>query len=89
MLRSEELGVQLKHHGLSEVTDELERASRNISYSLVVAALIVGGSIMLLADRAGAQDAPEGLLFWIGLAAFVFAGVLGVVRLLFGKRMGS
>lgn len=87
MLRSEELGVQLKHHGLSEVTDELERASRNISYSLVVAALIVGGSIMLLADRAGSQDAPEGLLFWIGLAAFVFAGILGVVRLLFGKRL--
>lgn len=93
MMRNEELGVQLKHHGLSEVTDEIERASRNISYSLVVAALVVGGSIMLLADRAaasrGATDAPEGLLFWIGLAAFVFAGILGVVRLLFGKRLGS
>ncbi len=88
MMRNEELGVQLKHHGLTEVTDELERASRNISYSLVVAALIVGGSIMLLADRAGSQDAPEGLLFWIGLSAFVFAGILGVVRLLFGKRLG-
>lgn len=93
MVRNEELGVQLKHHGLSEVTDELERASRNISYSLVVAALVVGGSIMLLADRAaasrGATDAPEGLLFWIGLAAFVFAGLLGVIRLLFGKRLSS
>lgn len=91
MVRNEELGVQLKHHGLSEVTDELERASRNISYSLVVAALVVGGSIMLLADRAaaarGATNAPEGLLFWIGLAAFVFAGLLGVIRLLFGKRL--
>lgn len=91
MVRNEELGVQLKHHGLSEVTDELERASRNISYSLVVAALVVGGSIMLLADRAaasrGATDAPEGLLFWVGLAAFVFAGLLGVIRLLTGKRL--
>ncbi len=91
MIRNDELGVQLKHHGLSEVTDELERASRNISYSLVVAALVVGGSIMLLADRAaaarGTTDAPEGLLFWIGLAALVFAGMLGVIRLLFGKRL--
>jgi|GEM_PF-72002 len=91
MMRNEELGVQLKHHGLTELTDEIERASRNISYSLVVAALVVGGSIMLLADRAaaarGTTDAPEGLLFWIGLAAFVFAGVLGVVRLLSGKRL--
>ncbi|MFI4916808.1 MAG: ABC1 kinase family protein [Phycisphaerales bacterium JB060] len=91
MVRNEELGVQLKHHGLSEVTDEIERASRNIGYSLIVAALVVGGSIMLLADRAaasrGATDAPEGLLFWIGLAAFVFAGLLGVIRLLFGKRL--
>jgi ubiquinone biosynthesis protein len=91
MLRNEELGVQLRHHGLGEMTDEIERASRNISYALIVSALIVGGSIMLLADRAaaarGATDAPEGLLFWVGLAAFVFAGILGVVRLLFGKRL--
>lgn len=91
MMRNEELGVQLKHHGLEEVTNELERASRNISYSLVVAALIVGGSIMLLADRAAAGrdavDAPEGLLFWVGLAAFVFAGVLGIFRLLTSKRL--
>ncbi|MEQ8844596.1 MAG: AarF/UbiB family protein [Phycisphaerales bacterium] len=93
MLRSEELGVQLKHHGLGQVTDELERASRNISYALVIASLLVGGSIMMLADRAaasrGAADAPEGLLFWAGIVAIAFAGVLGIIRLLTGKRLGN
>lgn len=91
MLRSEELGVQLKHHGLEQVTDELERASRNISYALVISALLVGGSIMMLADRAaasrGAADAPEGLLFWAGVVAIAFAGALAIIRLLTGKRI--
>lgn len=91
MMRNEELGVQLKHHGLEQVTDELERASRNISYALVISALLVGGAIMMLADRAaasrGAAGAPEGLLFWAGVAAIAFAGALAIIRLLTGKRI--
>lgn len=92
MLRNEELGVQLKHHGLQEVTNELERASRNISYALVIAALLVGGAILMLAERVstrGAADGPtDGFLFWAGVGAIVFAGALGVVRILTGKRVG-
>lgn len=92
MLRSEELGVQLKHHGLQEVTNELERASRNISYALVIAALLVGGAILMLAERVstrGAAEGPtDGFLFWAGVVAIVFAGALGVVRILTGKRLG-
>lgn len=92
MLRSEELGVQLKHHGLQEVTNELERASRNISYALVIAALLVGGAILMLAERVStrgsAEAATDGFLFWAGLVAIVFAGALGVVRILTGKRVG-
>ena len=93
MLRSKELGLQLRLQGLKEVTDEVERASRNISYALVIAALFVGGSILMLADRAaaarGAVEAQEGLLFWAGLVAIGFGGVLGIIRLLTGKRLGS
>lgn len=93
MLRNEELGIQLRLQGLKEVTDEVERASRNISYALIIAALLVGGSIMMLADRAaasrGAVDAPEGLLFWAGFVAIGFGGVLGIIRLVTGKRLGT
>ncbi|GIW74553.1 MAG: putative protein kinase UbiB [Phycisphaerales bacterium] len=91
MVRSEELGVQLRLRGLEQVTDELERASRNISYALVIAALLVGGSILMLADRAAtrhdATSPTEGLLFWSGIVAIVFAGVLGIVRLMTGRRL--
>ena len=91
MLRNEELGVQLRVRGLEKVTDELERASRNISYALVIASLLVGGSILMLADRVaarqGGDSAIEGLLFWAGIVAIVFAGGLGIIRLLTGKRL--
>ena len=65
MLQHEQVSVQLKHQGLDKVTDELERASRNISLALVVSSLIVGGAILFLADRA--SGSPNGLLFFAGI----------------------
>jgi ubiquinone biosynthesis protein len=60
MLRNEQLIVRLRHQGLDRVTDEIERASRNISLALVIAALLVGGTILLLAQAVGGD--PYGLL---------------------------
>lgn len=53
LIRHEQLIVRLKHQGLEKITDELERASRNISLALVIAALLVGGTILLLAQAVG------------------------------------
>ncbi len=74
MLRHEQLSVQLKHQGLNTVTDELERASRNISLALVISSLIVGGAILFLADRAASPE--SGVLFIAGIIAIVMAGAL-------------
>ncbi|MEM7755521.1 MAG: AarF/UbiB family protein [Planctomycetota bacterium] len=71
MLQHEQISVQLKHQGLDKVTDELERASRNISLALVISSLIVGGAILFLADRAAA--ASNGVLFIAGIVSIVVA----------------
>jgi ubiquinone biosynthesis protein len=75
MIQHEQFGVQLKHQGLDEVTDELERASKNISLALMIASLIVGGSILFLADRAAGGD-RLGFLFVAGIVSIIAAGVL-------------
>ncbi|MEO1007487.1 MAG: AarF/UbiB family protein [Planctomycetota bacterium] len=80
-VRSGDLEVQLRHNGLDNVTHEIERASRNISYALVISALVVGGAILMLADRAGSGP-QAGLLFWAAIGCFVLAVGLGIVRAL-------
>lgn len=76
MLQQEQLAVQLKHQGLEQVTEELERASKNISYALNIAALLLCGSILFLANSAA--DAKFGILFYGGVIAIVLAvGVAG------------
>lgn len=91
MLRSEEMTIRLSHHGLDDITRELERASRNISYALVISALLVGGAILMLADRAAASNAAQdhagGLLFWAGVGAIALAGVLAVLRVTLRTRL--
>jgi len=76
MLQHEQVSVQLKHQGLDKVTDELERASRNISLALVVSSLIVGGSILFLADRA--SPGVNGPLFFAGILSVGLAGGLAL-----------
>jgi ubiquinone biosynthesis protein len=84
MIRRGRVSINLQHQGLDRLTDEVERASRNISYALVMSSLIVGGSILFLADTA--QPGPRGVLFYAGLAAVVMAGLFGVARVAFTRR---
>lgn len=72
MIRHEQLSVQLKHQGLDQLTNELERASRNISMALIVSALLVCGAILFLADTASGSS--PGFLFAGGIIALISAG---------------
>ncbi|MEQ8769526.1 MAG: AarF/UbiB family protein [Phycisphaerales bacterium] len=85
LLRDERITVNLAHQGIGELTHEIEQASRNISYALVLASLIVGGAIMMLADTAGGGG--RGLLFYLGVGAIVLAAVAGVARVLFRQNI--
>jgi len=74
-LRLNKIAVNLEHHGLPRLTDTIEHASRNISFSLVVAAMLVGSSILVLADR-GQLESSIGSLGLIGFSVACFLIVM-------------
>jgi ubiquinone biosynthesis protein len=78
-VRQNQLSVPLEHRGLERLNDELERASMNVSWSLVISSLIVGAAILVLADHMNRQTSA---LTWIALAGLVVGGVFGVWRLI-------
>ncbi|MEO6054718.1 MAG: AarF/UbiB family protein [Chthoniobacterales bacterium] len=75
---------QLTHLGLSQLTNEVERASMNISSALVIASLILGSAILILADN---LDRTPSALTTIAIIGFIVAVVAGLLRLLVSKRV--
>jgi len=73
-LRRGELIVPLEHRNLENLVSEIDRSSNRLSFALIIAALIVGSSLLIRAD-VGARIFNVPL---IGLLGFLFAGVLGV-----------
>jgi len=80
LLRKEHFDINLHHQGLDKVVKELERASRNISYALVVSALLVAAAIMFLADSMMGEGMQ--LLSIGGIACLAIASLLAFWRLL-------
>jgi len=81
-LKRNELSLNLEHKGLERLTDEIERASMNISWSLVLASFIVGAALLVLADS---LDRTTGPLAWVAGTLFGVALVLAVGRLLWTR----
>jgi ubiquinone biosynthesis protein len=65
--------VDFVHKGYEPMIDELDRSSNRVSFSVVIAALIIGSSLIVLSGR--------GPLLWdfpiFGILGFLLAGVLG------------
>jgi len=85
-VRHNDLSLNLQHKGLEKMTTEIERASLNVAWAVVVAAIIVGSSVLLLAD---AIDRDTSLLTWVALTAFVGGLGLGLGRLVWSKWIGT
>ena len=81
-LRRNKLAFNLEHRGLDRLTREMEHASRNISVSVVVAALLVGSAILVLAGR----GPGSGSMATIGMVGFVGAAMMVVVIVLSNWR---
>ncbi len=77
-VRRNKFSMQLDHKGLDKVTDEIERASMNISWSLGVSAVIVGSSVLVLADSV---DRATSALTIIASIGFSIAIVIALGRL--------
>lgn len=77
------LAINLEHKGLSRLTQTIEHASRNISFALIIAAMLVGSAILVLADR----NSSVGVLTALGVAGFLAAAVLVVLIVITNRRL--
>jgi ubiquinone biosynthesis protein len=80
-LRANRFSINLEHRRLDRLTETVEHASRNVAHSLIIAALLIGSSILILAS----QDDAGGLLMNMGIAGFVLAFMLVVGQFLVNR----
>ncbi len=71
--------LTIRHENLDRLTSEMDRSSNRLAMSIVIAAIIVGSSVVVSTD-------PEVKIFRIPLQAFgvvgyLFAGIMGVALL--------
>ncbi len=81
-LRRSKFAFNLEHRGLGRLTHVIEHASRNISFALIIAAMLVGSSILVLAARNPGLAA----LTAIGIAGFVASGILVVLMIISNRK---
>jgi ubiquinone biosynthesis protein len=81
-LRKNRLAVNLEHRGLDRVTRTIEHASRNISFALIISAMLVGSSILVLASRGSGVAAYS----TVGIAGFVSSAVLTALMIISNRR---
>jgi ubiquinone biosynthesis protein len=73
-VRRGELSVNFQHRGLDKLIRELDRSSNRLSFSLIIAAIIIASSFIIMINRGP-------MLFGLsafGLVGYLFAGVLGL-----------
>ncbi len=68
------LKIEFEHQGLSKFIAEMDKSSNRVSFSLVISALIIGSSLIIMANKG-----PHVYGFPVlGILGFVFAGLLGL-----------
>jgi hypothetical protein len=79
LFRRQDFAFSLRHEGLDRLSTTAGRASRTIAYGLLVAAIIMGSAVLILAERG---DDKFGLLSALGFVRiFSTAFVVGVLGL--------
>ncbi len=66
--------VSIHHEGLNRFILEMDRSSNRLSFSLIIAALVIGSSLIMRLDTG---PTLIGLPVF-GLAGYVIAGILGL-----------
>jgi ubiquinone biosynthesis protein len=83
-LRSGRMRLEFEHRGVKSLGEALDRVSNRISFAIVLAALIVGSSLIVLSDIPPRwHNIPV-----IGLIGFLVAGLMGFWLLLSIIRHG-
>ncbi|HEX2965204.1 MAG TPA: AarF/ABC1/UbiB kinase family protein [Syntrophorhabdaceae bacterium] len=84
MILNGKLAIRFEHKGLNNLIDELDRSSNRISFALVIAALIVGSSLIF---QTGIGPTLFGYPI-VGLVGFLLASILGIWLLIAIMRSG-
>ena len=83
-LRNGKIKMEFEHRGMEKLGSALDRVSNRVAFAIVLAALIIGSSLIVLSDIPPHwHDIPL-----IGLVGFVVAGVMGFWLLLSIIRHG-
>ncbi|MGD2110245.1 MAG: hypothetical protein PVI86_12755, partial [Phycisphaerae bacterium] len=75
-LRSGDWHLHVRHENIDRLIQELDRSSNRLAFSIVIAAIIVGSSVVI--------SAPPELTFagfpvqYFGILGYLIAGVLGL-----------
>lgn len=72
--RADRLQIQLVHRNLDYFVREMDRSSNRLSFAIVIAAIVIGSSVVM---HAGVGPEAFGIPA-LGLAGFLGAGVLGI-----------
>jgi ubiquinone biosynthesis protein len=84
-IRKGDLAIGFEHRGLEQLIGELDRSSNRLSFAIVIAALVIGSSLIF-------QTGVGPKLFGypvVGLAGFLLASVLGIWLLIGIMRAGK
>jgi len=73
-LKEGQFEIHLEHHRLENLANEIKESSNHISMSLIIAALIIGSSI-IVQQKIGPLIANVSL--W-GILGFVIAAIMGI-----------
>lgn len=80
-----EMKMEFEHKGLENFIVELDRSSNRLAFSLIIAAIIVGSSLIIRIDK-GPRLFDYPLL---GIAGYIIAGVLGLWLVIAILRSGK
>jgi len=84
-MRRGRMAIEFQHRGLENLIQEMDRSSNRLSFSLIIASLIVGSSLIMFLNK-GPYFLGYPLL---GIIGYVFAGILGVGLALAILRSGK
>ncbi len=73
-IRRGQIAMELHHHGLDKITNQVDRSFNRLSFSLIIAAITVASSLIMMLDK--------GPLFlgypFFGIFGYIIAGLLGL-----------
>ncbi len=68
--------LHIRHENVDQLTQELDRSSNRLAFSIVIAAIIVGSSVVISADAALTLFNIK--IQYLGVVGYLIAGVMGL-----------